>query len=151
TAARTGSPAVIELLLAHGALVDARDPEYQQTALMIAARENHPEAVATLVRYGAEVNAHTRLGPMIVHIPPCKGTGCGSEGVGINRSGVPDRGERYEQKGGMTALLYASREGNTEAARVLLDAGADIELTEANAIGPLLMALLNNQLDTAYL
>ena len=151
TAARTGSPEVIELLLAHGALVDARDPEYQQTALMIAARENHPEAVATLVRYGAEVNAHTRLGPMIVHIPPCKGTGCGSEGVGINRSGVPDRGERYEQKGGMTALLYAAREGNTEVARILLDAGAKIEQTEANAIGPLLMATLNNQLETAYL
>ncbi|HWK54095.1 MAG TPA: ankyrin repeat domain-containing protein [Hyphomicrobiales bacterium] len=151
TAARTGSPAVIELLLAHGAQVDARDPEYQQTALMIAARENHPEAVATLLRYGAEVNSHTRLGPMIVHLPPCKGTGCGSEGVGINRSGVPDRGERYEQKGGMTALLYAAREGNVAVARTLLDAGAKLEQTEANGIGPLLMALLNNQLEAGYL
>lgn len=151
TAARTGSPAVIEQLLVHGALVDARDAEYRQSALMIAARENHPAAVALLTRYGAEVNLQTRIGPAMVHIPPCKGTGCGSEGVGINRSGVPDRGERYEQKGGMSALLYAAREGNTDVARILIEAGADIEATEINGIGPLLMALLNNQLDTAYL
>lgn len=151
TAARTGSPAVLELLLSHGALVDSRDPEYQQTALMIAARENHPQAVDILLRYGAQVNVHTRLGPMPVHIPPCKGTGCGSEGLGINRSGVPDRGERYEQKGGMNPLLYAAREGNTEVADTLLAAGADIEGAEANGITPLLMAVLNNQLETAYL
>jgi len=150
-AARTGSTAVLELLLAKGALVDVRDPEYQQTALMIAARENHPQAVAVLLRAGAEVNLRTRLGEMLVHIPPCKGTGCGSEGLGINRSGVPDRGERHEQKGGMTALLYAAREGNTEVARTLLEAGASVSLAEANSIGPLLMALLNNQPDTAAL
>lgn len=151
TAARSGKPAVLELLLERGARVDTYDPLYRQTALMIAAREGHAGAVEVLTRYGAEVNRRTRIDAPIVHVPPCKGTGCGSEGVGINRSGVPDRGERYEQKGGFTALLYAARQGHTDAARVLLDAGADIELTEANAIGPLLMALLNNQLDTAYL
>ena len=151
TAARTGSTAVLELLIAHGALIDARDLAFQQTALMIAARENNPAAVDMLLRYGAEVNLHTRIGEMIVHLPPCKGTGCGSEGLGINRSGVPDRGERYEQRGGMTALLYAAREGNVEVARTLLEAGATIEDTEANDIGPLLMALLNNKLETASL
>jgi ankyrin repeat protein len=150
-ASRSGSAAVVELLLAAGALVDQRDPGYRQTALMIAARENHPDVVDLLLRHGAEVNARTRLGPMLVHIPPCKGTGCGSEGVGINRSGVPDRGERYEQRGGFSALLYAAREGHVEVASALLAAGADIEAPEANGITPLLMAVLNNQLDVAYL
>jgi ankyrin repeat protein len=151
TAARTGTPEVLELLLAHGAFVDTRDAEFQQTALMVAARENHPEAVNVLLNHGAEVNLHTRLGPMPVHIPPCKGTGCGSEGLGINRSGVPDRGERYEQLGGLSPLLYAARQGNTEVASLLLAAGADIEAGEANGITPLLMATLNNQLETVYL
>lgn len=150
-ASDTGATAVVELLLARGALVDARDPEYRQTALMVAARSNHPEVVDLLLRHGAEVNARTRLGPPLIHIPPCKGTGCGSEGVGINRSGVPDRGERYEQKGGLTPLLYAAREGHTEVARRLLAAGADKEGDEANGITPLLMATLNNQVDTALL
>lgn len=51
----------------------------------------------------------------------------------------------------MTPLLYAARDGSTEAARRLLENGADLEIREANGITPLLMALLNNQLDVAYM
>jgi ankyrin repeat protein len=149
TAAHTGKPEVVELLLANGAFVDARDPDFQQTALMIAVRDGQTEVVDMLIRYGAMVDARTRLGPTPVYYPPCKGTGCGSEGEGINRSGVPQRGERHDAKGGMTPLLYAARDGRTDEARLLLQNGADIELREANEISPLLMALLNNQLDVA--
>ncbi len=151
TAASTGKPEVVSLLLEAGALIDARDPEFKQTALMIAVREGQTAVVEQLLRHGTEVDARTRVGPTPVYFPPCKGTGCGSEGVGINRSGVPHRGERHDAKGGMTALLYAARDGRLDEARLLLDFGADIELREANEITPLLMALLNNQLDVANL
>lgn len=151
TAVRTGRREVIELLLAEGALVGVRDPEYRQSALMLAALENNPEAVDLLLRHGADVNARTRVGPTPAFIHPCKGTGCGSEGVGINRGGVPDRGERAPVKGGMTSLLYAARDGHPRVARLLIDAGADLEQAEGNAITPLLMALLNNQLEVAHL
>lgn len=151
TAAYTGKPDVVSLLLANGALVDARDPDFKQTALMIAVREGQGAVVELLLRHGAEVDARTRVGPTPIYIPPCKGTGCGSEGVGINRSGVPHRGERHDAKGGMTGLLYAARDGRVAEARLLLDSGADLELREANAITPLLMALLNNQLAVANL
>lgn len=144
TAARTGSEAVVDLLLNHGALVGYREPQYGLSALLAAALENHPAIVARLVRYGGRVNEHTNIGPTPPFMLPCKG-GCGSEGVGINRGGVPDRGERPEVDGGMTPLLYAARDGNLEVARVLLAAGANIEQAEANAITPLLMALLNGQ------
>lgn len=151
TAAHTGRPEVVAMLIAHGALVDARDPDFQQTALMIAVRDGHTPVVETLIRHGAKVDARTRVGQEPVYLPPCKGTGCGSEGVGINRSGVPHRGERFDKKGGMTPLLYAARDGSLEAARLLLANGADLEVREANGITPLLMALLNNQLDVATL
>ena len=151
TAAYTGKPDVVSLLLANGALIDARDPDFKQTALMIAVREGQSAVVDLLLKYGAEVDASTRVGPTPIYIPPCKGTGCGSEGVGINRSGTPHRGERYEAKGGMTALLYAARDGRVDEARLLLDNGADVELREANEITPLLMAMLNNQLAVASL
>jgi ankyrin repeat protein len=84
-------------------------------------------------------------------VPPCKGTGCGSEGVGINRGGLPDRGRRAEVKGGMTPLLYAARDGRAGAAQRLIDAGADVELADGNGIRPLLMAVLNNNLQVARL
>ena len=151
TAARTGNPAALRALIERGAQVDAREPEFQQTALMIAVREDHPDAVGALLAAGASPNAQTRRGPTPQFVLPCKGTGCGSEGVGINRGGLPDRGRRAEIKGGMTALLYAARDGRLTAARQLIDAGADLELPDANGIRPLLMAALNNQMDVARL
>ena len=151
TAARNGLPSALRVLLGRGARVDARDPEFEQTALMIAVRENHAAAVELLISAGAAVNAQTRKGPTPKFVPPCKGTGCGSEGVGINRGGLPDRGRRAEAKGGMTPLLYAARDGRLAAARMLVAAGADIELADANGIRPLLMAVLNNHLEIARL
>jgi ankyrin len=151
TATRTGVAVSIELLLERGAAIDARDAEFEQTALMLAVREGHSDAVALLIDRGADVDAHTRIGPTPEFTPPCKGTGCGSEGVGINRGGLPGRGRRAEIRGGMTPLLYAARDGRTDAARLLIEAGADIEQREANGISPLLMAVLNNQLDVARL
>jgi ankyrin repeat protein len=145
-AARNGQPSALGVLLGHGARVDARDPEFEQTALMIAVRENHSAAVELLLSSGAAVNAQTRKGPTPKFVPPCKGTGCGSEGVGINRGGLPDRGRRADAKGGMTPLLYAARDGRVAAARMLVAAGADIEMADANGIRPLLMAVLNNNL-----
>jgi ankyrin repeat protein len=149
TAARNGLRSALRVLLEHGASVDARDPGFEQTALMIAVREDHPDAVELLINSGAAVNAQTRKGPTPKFVLPCKGTGCGSEGVGINRGGLPDRGRRAEAKGGMTPLLYAARDGRLAAARMLVSAGADVELADANGIGPLLMAALNNNLAVA--
>ena len=118
---------------------------------MLAVREGHPAAVELLIGRGAHVDARTRAGPTPEFVPPCKGTGCGSEGVGINRGGLPDRGRRAAAEGGMTPLLYAARDGRLDAARLLVDAGASLELAEANGMTPLLMATLNNQLGVARL
>lgn len=144
TAARTGNEDVVDLLLDHGALVGYVEPEYGLSALMLAALENHPAVVARLIHYGGRVNEHTKIGPNPPFMLPCKG-GCGSEGIGINRGGVPDRGERPERDGGMTPLLYAARDGNLDVARVLVAAGALIEQREANEITPLVMALINGK------
>jgi len=151
TAVRTGALDAIALLLDRGAAVDARDREFEQTALMLAVREAHPRVVELLLERGADVDARTRVGPTPNFVKPCKGTGCGSEGVGINRGGLPDRGRRGSALGGMTSLLYAARDGRTEEAALLLAAGADVELAEANGMRPLLMALLNDQLAVARL
>jgi ankyrin repeat protein len=146
TAVRNGRIDAITVLLDNGAVLDARDPEFEQTALMIAVREGYPDVVALLLERGADVNAHTLVGETPAFIPPCKRTGCFSEGAGINRGGIPDRGWRPAAKGGLTPLLYAARDGRTAEAKLLLAAGADVEQAEANGIRPLLMALLNNQL-----
>lgn len=51
---------------------------------------------------------------------------------------------------GMTALHYAARDGRTEAAVRLLDAGADVnQVTEGNHTSPLLIATINGNYDLA--
>jgi ankyrin repeat protein len=149
TSARTGIVKAMQLLIDAGAKVDAREPAFNQTALMLAARSNSADAVALLLDKGADINARTSVGTTPAFTPPCKGTGCGSEGVGINRGGLPDRGRRDPVKGGMTSMLYAAREGADAAMAVLIKRGANLELAEANGMTPLLMALLNNQLGVA--
>jgi ankyrin repeat protein len=151
TAARTGTPEALKVLLDHGAKVNAVDVEFQQTALMLAIRENHPAAVKLLIDHGAELNLRTRIGAEQAFRPPCKGTGCGSEGVGINRGGLPDRGIKAATAGGFTALLYAARDGRPEEAKLLLMAEAKANLADPNGISPLLTAIVNNHLDVARL
>jgi ankyrin repeat protein len=148
-AARSGVARAMRLLIDAGANVDARESHYNQTAAMIASRGNGAEALQLLLDRGADINARTAATEPPAFKPPCKGTGCGSEGVGINRGGLPDRGRRDPATGGMTALLYAAREGADAAAAILIKRGASLDLAEANGITPLLMALLNNQLGVA--
>src|SRR6185295_1011906 len=49
----------------------------------------------------------------------------------------------------MTPLMYASREGHIDVARLLLDAHADVNQVDKNDITPLLMAISNNHIDMA--
>ena len=51
----------------------------------------------------------------------------------------------------MTALSFAAREGRLEAARLLLDAGADVNASDANDISPLVMAITNRHTAVASL
>lgn len=52
--------------------------------------------------------------------------------------------------GGMTALLYAARDGQMDAARELVAAGADInQVSTGDKISPMVMAIVNGHLDLA--
>jgi ankyrin repeat protein len=146
--ARVGSVDAATLLLDRGAQVDATDATYQQTALMVAVRANRPEIVKLLIARGAGVNLKTRTGRVPQWVLPNSVPGFG-HGIGIVRGGLPPRGSRAPIPGGMTPLLYAARDGRIDIARILLDAGADVNLADANGITPLISAITNNHPDTA--
>jgi ankyrin repeat protein len=74
--------------------------------------------------------------------------GADSAGGGINRG--MSFSDLVGNKGGMTALHYAVREGNTDCVLALLKAGADInQVTGGDHTSPLLMATINGQFDMA--
>jgi ankyrin repeat protein len=60
-----------------------------------------------------------------------------------------ERRRQYRPFGGLTALLYAAREGCAECARALVEGGADIDLVGSRGVTPLMMALDNLHFDTA--
>lgn len=147
TAVRNGDSQMVETLLAAGAAVDAKDRAFEQTALMVAARFRHAGIARRLIDAGADVNRQTPAGEMPQTRLPADNAG--SKGDGIVRGGWPEHGMRAPIPGALTPLLYAAREGAAEIAQMLIDAGADIEQTDANGTTPLLAAVINNHIATA--
>ncbi|HLI84530.1 MAG TPA: ankyrin repeat domain-containing protein [Bryobacteraceae bacterium] len=142
TAARTGNADAVELLLDRGANVNARETARQQTALMWAVLENHPAVVKLLLSRGAAIDARTKVTmPKGEYVPARPGA---AFGTGIVRQRALPTAD-----GGMTPLLFAVRDGNSEMARLLLDRGADINRSSGNHTSPLLIALLNGQVGLA--
>ena len=64
----------------------------------------------------------------------------------LTRGAKVDAKEQYK---GQTALMWAASEGNTAAADVLLEAGADLKLKSTGGFTPLLFAVRNAHIDTA--
>src|SRR6478735_3829265 len=77
----------------------------------------------------------------------------------VDPNAPPPRGFNAEEinppvssKGGMTALLHAARQGYIEAAKALLDGGADInKVQKGDDTSPLLTAIINGEFDMAML
>jgi ankyrin repeat protein len=130
TAARTGSVDAVKVLLAHGAAVDARERWRGQTASMWAAAQHHPEMLQELIAHGADVNARSMIKKW-------------------ERQTTAEPREKWLPPGGLTPLLFATREGCLECARVLVAAGADVNAGDPDNISPVLSAIINGHYDVA--
>ena len=59
-------------------------------------------------------------------------------------------GDLVGNKGGLTPLLFAARQGNTESVKALIKAGAKVNhVSDGDHTSPLLMATINGQFDVA--
>ena len=130
TAARGGHVAAAKVLLDHGARVDARETWRGQTALMWATAQLHPDMVRELIARGADVNARSTLQKW-------------------ERQVTAEPREKWLPPGGLTPLLFASRQGCRECAGLLLAAGADVNAADADGISPLLSSIINGHYDVA--
>ncbi|HEX4998511.1 MAG TPA: ankyrin repeat domain-containing protein [Terriglobia bacterium] len=152
TATRSGSVDAARAILDRNVNPDTTEPQLQLTALMIAAENGFTDVVRILVERKATIDVRSRAGATPSRKMPCAGqTGCGSHGVGIVRGGLPTQGYQPPIPGSMTPLMFAAREGHVDAARLLLDAGADVNAVDKNGITPLFMAISNNRVPMARL
>jgi ankyrin repeat protein len=135
TAARTGNADAIDRLLRLGARADTREPTEDGTALMWAAAEDHSDAIETLILHGADPNARSK-----VRVPPeWKWIGF----QGMVSTALP--------RGGWSSLMYAARQGSFQAAEALVEAGADLDLQDADGSTALIIAIINAHFDLARL
>jgi ankyrin repeat protein len=132
TVARTGNVPAAKVLLDHGAKVDATESWRGQTALMWATAQGHTEMMRELIAHGADVNARSAIQKW-------------------ERQKTAEPREKWLPPGGLTPLLFAARQGCVECARVLLDSGADKNVTDPDGIGATIMAIINGHYDVAAL
>ena len=130
-ASRTGHVAAVRALLDRGAKVEAQEDLLGETALTWAAAENHSDIVALLLKSKADPNQRSKA----VTWP--------KDSFGLE--GVPT----FLPKGGWTPLMYAGRDGATDAARTLAEGGADLNVVDAEGSTALLRAITNSHDDTA--
>jgi ankyrin repeat protein len=67
TCAKSGAADAVRMLIEYGAAVNAQEPAANQTALMWAAAERHPDVVEALIEAHADLKAHTRQGFTALH------------------------------------------------------------------------------------
>jgi len=143
-AAAAGNPEAVKVLLDHGAEVNVKEKAHGQTPLMFAAAMNRGEVVRMLAAKGADLNVVTKVDDL-TNRPKFDDDG---NPIASKNPGTAPRGTAVAM-GGMTALLFAARDGQLEAARALVEAGADVnQFNVGEKTSPLVMALTNARFDT---
>jgi ankyrin repeat protein len=134
SAARMGRVDLMQLLVDRGANVNQRDKKFGQTVLMWAAGD--PEAVRLLLAHKADPLAATRAWDVKATIYTPSFRTLGVTGIPWNFDG-----DYTSKKGGQNALFFAVQRRSLESARLLVDAGVDVNLPSADGTTPLLLAL----------
>lgn len=133
-AIKTGELPAVQLLINAGANVNAKETFHNQTALMwaAAASKNADEMVKLLVSKGADVKPRALYSDWESQI-------------------TSEPRAQYRPVGGLTALLYAARNGCYDCIDALIGAGADVNLPTPEGVTPLMLALDNDHNEVAKL
>jgi ankyrin repeat protein len=134
-AAASGKGEAIEVLLAHNADVHATDTLNRQTALMFAAAVNGAGVIELLAGHGADLDAVSR----VMDPEPTNE---------VRAAARVRRRSRGSKVGGLSALHFAAREGQMEAIRALVEAGASVNNPAASdKMTPITTAIINGYFD----
>ena len=144
TCSSAGALEAVKTLLAQSADVNAKENEEDQTALMWAAVEKHPQVVQELIKHGADVHARSMLipepEPYIINMP---------ENETVLGTNYPKTVRFAEISGGFTALHFTAQQGDVESARILLQAGADVNSPHQEHGSPLVITIASGHKDLA--
>ncbi len=138
TCARGGEAASVKALLLKGARVNVAEKAHDQTALMWAAAQRHPEVTQLLVEAGADIKARSRIYTQTV------------VGEQTQRFGREELNYTV-LRGGSTPLLFAARSGDVGSTRALLAAGANPNDALPDGTSALVLAAHSGQTEVGKL
>jgi ankyrin repeat protein len=138
-AARTGNAAAVKVLLDHGAQPNTKDDLRGTTAAMWAAEQGHAAVLQLLAERGADLSAKS------TSLTPIRRRGLGF--APLTAAGAKAGGAPAPPKGGLTALLFAVREGEMDCVKTLVGAHVDVNQTSIDGSSPLLVAVQNGFYD----
>jgi ankyrin repeat protein len=140
-AARTGKVDAVRRLIAAGSDVNQRERRTGTTALIWAAASDRADTIRALAEAGADLNVLSK----VTNYPHTQ------NGVLLSglEEGVSYVGQTVLPRGGWSAVMYAAREGATDAVRALADAGANLDLTDPEGTSALVIAIINGHWDAA--
>jgi ankyrin repeat protein len=141
-AARTGKTDALRVLLESGSEVNAVESWGGTSALMWAVAEGNADAARMLIAAGANVNARSAY--------VAAANGRGFEGRTPNANRTETKTEEFAS-GWLTPLMIAARDGQVELARVLAEAGADINAVAGDGKTALAVAIFNGNYEVASL
>jgi ankyrin repeat protein len=133
-AIKAGELPAVEALIQAGANVNAKETFHKQTALMWAATapKNAGEIVKLLLSKGADFKPRAQYSDWESQI-------------------TSEPRAQYRPVGGLTAFLYAARNGCYDCVDALIAAGADVNMPTPEGVTPLMLALDNDHNDVAEL
>jgi ankyrin repeat protein len=154
TCSRSGNAKAVRILLAGDADANAKEPSQNQTALMWAAAEHHPDVVRLLIAAKADLRAHTKNGFTALHFAAREGDIESARlllaaGVNVDVRSKPDaapatpadadqgnapagrRALSATASDGATPLLVATLRAQVPLALFLLEQGADPNIADA--------------------
>jgi len=170
-AAAAGRNDAVKVLLAKGANVNAKENVKGETALSFAAAYGRADVVRELTAHHADVSLTTKVQDLAAFAKEeqerlaelFQQQGRGGQGRG-GRAGeaaargpqVPGVNRQYNYTelvaywGGLAPLHLAARQGYSDVAAALLDAGADVnQRTTGDQSTPLVVAIINGRFDLA--
>jgi ankyrin repeat protein len=155
-ASAAGGVDAVKALLDHGADVNAVEHAHGQTALMFAAALDRWGVVKTLLARGADWKIATKtvkLEKTVAYgsIEETPDTKEGNRGQVGDKGVVADKDNDEEpgaaSQGGMTALLFAARDGQMRTVREMLEAGCDPNQVSGDKTSPIVAAIQNGHYD----